>query len=51
MWDEGFFRLGSTFIETLINESPRFDFAVLVPTPDDLVQSRQARTPMLQGDL
>lgn len=40
MWNEGFFSLGSTFIETLMNELPRFDFAVLILTPDDLVTSR-----------
>jgi predicted nucleotide-binding protein len=44
MWNEGFFGLGRTFIETLINESQRFDFAILVLTPDDLVQSREAET-------
>ncbi len=41
IWNEGFFGLGSTFIETLINALPRFDFAVLVLTPDDLVNSRE----------
>jgi hypothetical protein len=40
LWNEGFFSLGSTFIETLINALPRFDFAVLVLTADDLVNSR-----------
>jgi Predicted nucleotide-binding protein containing TIR-like domain len=40
MWNEGFFYLGSTFIETLVNELPKFDFAVLILTPDDLVTSR-----------
>ena len=40
VWNEGFFGLGSTFIETLVNALPRFDFAVLVLTPDDLVNSR-----------
>jgi hypothetical protein len=44
MWNEGFFGLGSTFIETLINALPRFDFAILVLTPDDLVNSREAKT-------
>lgn len=39
MWNEGFFALGSTFIETLVNELPKFDFAVLILTPDDLVTS------------
>jgi predicted nucleotide-binding protein len=40
LWNEGFFALGNTFIETLVNALPRFDFAVLVLTPDDLVTSR-----------
>ena len=40
VWDEGFFGIGSTFIERLITSLPRFDFAVLVLTPDDLVNSR-----------
>ena len=38
LWNEGFFGLGSTFIETLINALPRFDFAILVLTADDLVK-------------
>jgi hypothetical protein len=37
LWNEGFFALGSTFIETLINNLPAFDFAVLILTPDDLI--------------
>src|SRR5215831_13927281 len=41
IWNEGFFGLGNTFIETLVNALPRFDFAVLVLTPDDLVNSRE----------
>ena len=40
LWNEGFFGLGSTFIETLINALSRFDFAILVLTPDDLINSR-----------
>jgi hypothetical protein len=45
MWNEGFFKaLGSTFIETLVKELPRFDFAILVLTPDDLVYSREIAT-------
>jgi hypothetical protein len=40
LWNEGFFALGNTFIESLVTALPRFDFAVLVLTPDDLVQSR-----------
>jgi hypothetical protein len=40
LWDEDFFTLGNTFIDTLVDSAPRFDFAVLVLTPDDLVHSR-----------
>jgi predicted nucleotide-binding protein with TIR-like domain len=40
LWNEGFFQLGHTFIETLVNALPRFDFAVLVLYSDDLVKSR-----------
>lgn len=39
-WDQGIFALGLTFIESLMNALARFDFAVLVLTPDDIVQSR-----------
>jgi hypothetical protein len=41
VWDEGFFTIGSTFIESLVNALPRFDFAAVVLTPDDLVKSRE----------
>ena len=44
LWNEGFFRPGNTFIETLVNALPRFDFAVLILTPDDLVTSRSVET-------
>lgn len=43
IWNEGFFDLGNTFVETLVNALPRFDFAVLVLTPDDLVNSRNSQ--------
>ena len=39
-WDQGIFALGLTFIENLMNALAGFDFAVLVLTPDDIVQSR-----------
>src|SRR5438067_96712 len=41
LWNEGFFRPGNTFIETLVNALPRFDFAVLVLTGDDLIRRRE----------
>jgi predicted nucleotide-binding protein len=40
VWNEGFFTVGGTFIESLVNALPRFDFAAVVLTPDDLVTSR-----------
>jgi len=39
-WDQGEFALGQTFIESLIGALSRFDFAVLILTPDDFVQYR-----------
>lgn len=44
IWNEGFFSLGTTFIETLVNSLPRFDFALLVLTPDDLIHGRKDET-------
>ena len=40
LWSEDFFPPTSTFIETLVNALPRFDFAVFVLTPDDLIGRR-----------
>lgn len=40
LWNEGFFRPGDTFIDTLVNALPRFDFAALILTGDDLIRSR-----------
>ena len=40
MWNEGAFPLGQTTLEGLVNAPDRFDFAVLVLTPDDTVVSR-----------
>jgi len=41
LWSEGFFGIGDTFIESLVSALPRFDFAALVLTPDDLTTSRE----------
>jgi len=40
LWNEGFFLVGGTFIDSLVNSLSRFDFAAVVLTPDDLVTSR-----------
>jgi Predicted nucleotide-binding protein containing TIR-like domain len=41
IWNESLFELGNTAIEQLVNSPSRFDFAILVLTPDDLITSRQ----------
>jgi hypothetical protein len=44
LWNEGLFAIGNTFIESLVNAVPTFDFAALVLTADDLTISRQLTT-------
>jgi len=44
LWNEGLFRPGATFIDTLVTSLPRFDFAVLVFQADDLIRSRGIET-------
>jgi len=41
IWNEGFFELGQATLETLVNSLERFDFAVLILTPDDFIVSRE----------
>ena len=40
VWNEGAFPLSGTTLEGLVNALDRFDFAVLILTPDDTVVSR-----------
>lgn len=42
LWKDGIFELGLTSVENLVAKLRTFDFAVLVLTPDDKVQSRSA---------
>jgi hypothetical protein len=44
LWKDGFFRPGTTYIDSLINALPRFDFAILILRPEDLVVSRDVST-------
>lgn len=44
LWKEGLFDLGSTFIDSLIKALPRFDFAAVMLTADDLLTSREVTT-------
>lgn len=40
LWSQGVFGLSQGTLEALVSAAQRFDFAVLVLTPDDLVESR-----------
>jgi predicted nucleotide-binding protein len=40
VWNEGFFKPSSTFIETLVSKASQFDFAIIVLSPDDVIKSR-----------
>lgn len=44
VWKEDVFDVGKTFIECLLDALPRFDFAILVLTPDDLVTGRNVES-------
>jgi predicted nucleotide-binding protein len=44
LWNEGFFRFGQGFLETLSARVCEFDFAVLIATRDDDSTSRQERS-------
>jgi hypothetical protein len=41
LWNQGFFGLSQGTLEALVNNIERFDFAVLVATPDDMVTRRE----------
>jgi hypothetical protein len=43
LWDEGVFAPGQGTLEALVNALDRFDFSILVLTPDDLVQVRESK--------
>jgi hypothetical protein len=40
IWKDGVFGLGSGTLETLMNVLDQFDFAVMVLSPDDMIESR-----------
>lgn len=40
VWKEDVFVIGKSFIEALFDALPRFDYAILILTPDDLVSAR-----------
>ncbi|HEX3148137.1 MAG TPA: nucleotide-binding protein [Gemmataceae bacterium] len=40
IWKDGFFTLGSGTLESLVDALGQFDFAIMVLSPDDLLESR-----------
>jgi hypothetical protein len=42
IWKDGVFGLGSATLETLMNVVEQFDFAAMILSPDDLVESRNS---------
>ena len=44
IWHEGVFGFMKTFIESLLDALPRFDYAILILTPDDLVSERNVKS-------
>jgi hypothetical protein len=43
VWDEGLFQLSRSALDSLLDAVPRFRFAILVLTPDDVTTSRGRR--------
>jgi ubiquinone/menaquinone biosynthesis C-methylase UbiE len=44
VWNQGFFEPGKGYLENLTNELLKFDFAILVFTPDDRIDSRNVQS-------
>ena len=44
IWKEGVFEIGKTFIDSLLVALPRFDYAILILTPDNVVSERNVET-------
>ena len=44
IWSQGVFGLGESTLESLVNSLDDFDYAALILTPDDLLESRGAKS-------
>ncbi|HEX8914714.1 MAG TPA: TIR domain-containing protein [Humisphaera sp.] len=51
IWKDGVFGLGGGTLESLVDALPRFDFAALVLTPDDLTDSRNKSQPSARDNV
>jgi hypothetical protein len=45
VWHQGLFQPGRSYLETLVRALPAYDFAVLLISPDDYVESRGTSEP------
>ena len=45
IWSQGVFGLGLGTLESLVSAIEKFDFAILVLTPDDMIVSRETQVP------
>lgn len=43
IWSQGIFGLGDSTLESLLKNIPRFDYAIIALTPDDMLTSRKRR--------
>ena len=46
VWEDDVFQLGESFLESLVNELDKADFAILVLTADDMITSRSKTAPI-----
>ncbi len=44
VWSQGVFQLGQSNLENLVSQLDKYDFAILVFSPDDLIESRGAKS-------
>jgi len=51
VWTQGAFNLSETVAESIVNAPVKYDFAVLVFTPDDVVEKRGERRPAPRDNL
>jgi predicted nucleotide-binding protein len=51
IWDQDVFQPSMTFIETLVDVSAKHEFAVVVLTPDDVLEKRGERAPAARDNL
>ncbi len=51
VWSQGLFALGQTSVENLERIANEYDFAALLVTPDDMVESRGRRRPIARDNI